>query len=107
VGYTANWTAKRRSTIATITVGYGDGYPRQAPSGTPVLINGHRYPLVGRVSMDMITIDVTDLPSVSIGDQAILWGPSLSVTEIATLCNTIGYELMTQLSQRVPRRYIN
>ena len=107
VGYTANWTAKRRSTIATITVGYGDGYPRQAPSGTPVLINGHRCPLVGRVSMDMITIDVTDLPSVSIGDQAILWGPSLSVTEIATLCNTIGYELMTQLSQRVPRRYIN
>ncbi|MDG1473455.1 MAG: alanine racemase, partial [Porticoccaceae bacterium] len=55
VGYTANWTAKRRSTIATITAGYGDGYPRQAPNGTPVLINGHRCPLVGRVSMDMIT----------------------------------------------------
>ncbi len=59
VGYTANWKAPRLSTIATITVGYGDGYPRQAPNGTPVLINGVRCPLVGRVSMDMITVDVS------------------------------------------------
>ncbi|MDG1474220.1 MAG: alanine racemase C-terminal domain-containing protein [Porticoccaceae bacterium] len=55
----------------------------------------------------MITIDVTDLPAISIGDHAILWGPSLSVNDIAARCNTIGYELITQLSQRVPRRYIN
>ena len=107
VGYTANWTAKRDSTIATITVGYGDGYPRQAPNGTPVLINGVRCPLVGRVSMDMITVDVTDLDLVSIGDKVVLWGPELPVNEIARHCDTIGYELLTRMPSRVPRIYIN
>jgi len=107
VGYTANWTAGRDSIIATITVGYGDGYPRQAPNGTPVLVNGERCPLVGRVSMDMITVDVTDLNPVSIGDKVILWGPELSVNEIAEYCNTIGYELLTRMPSRVPRVYSN
>jgi alanine racemase len=107
VGYTANWTAGRDSIIATITVGYGDGYPRQAPNGTPVLVNGARCPLVGRVSMDMITVDVTDLNLVSIGDKVILWGPELSVNEIAEYCNTIGYELLTRMPSRVPRVYSN
>ena len=107
VGYAANWTASRDSTIATITVGYGDGYPRQATNGTPVLINGVRCPLVGRVSMDMITVDVTDLEVVSIGDKVILWGPELPVNEIAHYCNTIGYELLTRMPSRVPRIYIN
>ena len=104
VGYTANWTAQRPSSIATIAVGYGDGYPRQAPNGTPVLIQGKRCPLVGRVSMDMITVDVTDLPRpVSIGDQATLWGPDLPVNEVANHCGTIGYELLTRMPARVPR----
>tara|TARA_B110000495_G_C23002407_1_gene591744 strand:+ start:315 stop:1415 length:1101 start_codon:yes stop_codon:yes gene_type:complete len=107
VGYTANWTADRNSIIATITVGYGDGYPRQAPNGTPVLVNGVRCPLVGRVSMDMITVDVTDLDLVSIGDKVILWGPELPVNEIAEHCNTIGYELLTRIPSRVPRIYSN
>ena len=107
VGYTANWTAQRASSIATITVGYGDGYPRQAPNGTPVLINGVRCPLVGRVSMDMITVDVTDLDSVNIGDKATLWGPQLTVNEVAAFCDTIGYELLTRMPARVPRIYIN
>lgn len=107
VGYTANWTAKRDSTIATITVGYGDGYPRHAPNGTPVLINGVRCPLVGRVSMDMITVDVTDLDLVSIGDKVVLWGPELPVNEIAHHCDTIGYELLTRMPSRVPRIYVN
>ena len=105
VGYTANWTAQRDSTIATVTVGYGDGYPRSAPNGTPVLINGVRCPLVGRVSMDMITIDVTDLPQVAIGDRAVLWGAELPVNEIASACGTIGYELLTRMPARVPRIY--
>ena len=105
VGYTANWTAQRDSTIATVTVGYGDGYPRSAPNGTPVLINGVRCPLVGRVSMDMITVDVTDLHRVAIGDNAVLWGPELPVNEIATACGTIGYELLTRMPARVPRVY--
>jgi alanine racemase len=107
VGYTANWSASRPSTIATLCVGYGDGYPRHAPNGTPVLIHGQRCPLVGRVSMDMITVDVTDLNNVAIGDNAVLWGPGLSVNDVASHCNTIGYELITQLSGRVPRQYLN
>ena len=106
VGYTANWTAERDSTIATITVGYGDGYPRNATNGTPVLINGVRCPLVGRVSMDMITVDVTDLREVAIGDKALLWGPELPVNEVASHCDTIGYELLTRMPGRVPRVYL-
>jgi len=106
VGYTANWTAERDSTIATITVGYGDGYPRNASNGTPVLINGVRYPLVGRVSMDMITVDVTELSDVAIGDKALLWGPELPVNEVASYCGTIGYELLTRMPGRVPRIYL-
>lgn len=106
VGYTANWTAQRDSTIATITVGYGDGYPRNASNGTPVLINGVRYPLVGRVSMDMITVDVTELSDVAIGDKAVLWGPELPVNEVASYCGTIGYELLTRMPGRVPRIYL-
>ena len=105
VGYGATWTAERQSRIATVAVGYGDGYPRHAPNGTPVLINGVRCPLVGRVSMDMITVDVTDLEA-SIGDKAILWGPALPVNEVAAACNTIGYELLTRMPARVPRAYL-
>jgi alanine racemase len=105
VGYGATWTAERQSRIATVAVGYGDGYPRHAPNGTPVLINGVRCPLVGRVSMDMITVDVTDLEA-SIGDKAILWGPALPVNQVAAACNTIGYELLTRMPDRVPRVYI-
>jgi alanine racemase len=108
VGYTANWTAQRNSTIATVAVGYGDGYPRHAPNGTPVLINGVKCPLVGRVSMDMITVDITDLNSeVEIGADVTLWGPELLVTEVAEHCGTIGYELLTRMPARVPRIYIN
>ena len=106
VGYTANWTAERDSTIATVTVGYGDGYPRNATNGTPVLINGVRCPLVGRVSMDMITVDVTDLREVAIGDKALLWGPELPVNEVASHCDNIGYELLTRMPGRVPRVYL-
>ena len=106
IGYTANWTAERDSTIATITVGYGDGYPRNATNGMPVLINGVRCPLVGRVSMDMITVDVTDLREVAIGNKALLWGPELPVNEVASHCDTIGYELLTRMPGRVPRVYL-
>lgn len=108
VGYTANWTAQRNSIIATVAVGYGDGYPRHAPNGTPVLIDGVRCPLVGRVSMDMITVDITDLNTdIKIGTDVTLWGPALSVTEVSMHCGTIGYELLTRMPARVPRIYIN
>jgi alanine racemase len=103
VGYGANWVAQRPSRIATVTIGYGDGYPRLAANGTPVLVNGQRAALAGRVSMDMITLDVTDLEHVSVGDEVILWGPGLPVDEVARHCDTIGYELTTRMPARTPR----
>ncbi|MDP5055144.1 MAG: alanine racemase, partial [Congregibacter sp.] len=92
VGYSGRWEALRPSRIATIAAGYGDGYPRHAPDGTPVFIEGRRLPLAGRVSMDMITVDVTDHPAVAVGSRAILWGQEPGVDEIALHANTIGYE---------------
>jgi alanine racemase len=105
VGYGASWTAQRKSIIATIAIGYGDGYPRHAPNGTPVLIKQKLMPLVGRVSMDMITVDVTDLGDARVGDVARLWGDGLSADQIAKHAGTISYELFTQLTMRVPRQY--
>jgi len=101
VGYGAAWQATRDSRIAIVAAGYGDGYPRSTPSGTPVAINGHRAPLVGRVSMDMIAVDVTDLPAVAPGNTAALWGDRVPVEEIARCAGTIPYELLCGVSQRV------
>jgi alanine racemase len=107
VGYGCTWTAQRPSVIATIAVGYGDGYPRTAKSGTPVLINNQRAPLAGRVSMDLISVDVTDLDNVQIGDTALLWGKALSANEVAIWAGTIGYELVTRMPRRVTRHFLN
>ena len=103
VGYGASWTARRPSRIATVTVGYGDGYPRLARNGTPVLVKGQRACLAGRVSMDMITVDITDLRNVELGDEVILWGEGLPVGEVARWADTIGYELTTRMPARTPR----
>lgn len=103
VGYSALWTARRPSRIATVSIGYGDGYPRMARNGTPVLIRGQRAPLAGRVSMDMITVDVTDLDNVQIGDEVVLWGNGLPAGEVASHADTIGYELTTRMPMRTPR----
>lgn len=103
VGYGQTWTATRDSVIATVGIGYADGYPRHCPNGTPVMINGQRASLAGRVSMDMITIDVTDVPNVKPGDRVELWGEHIAIDEIADYAGTIGYELMTRVSARVPR----
>jgi alanine racemase len=107
VGYGASWTAARDSRIATVSCGYADGYPRHAQPGTPVLIAGQRVPLVGRVSMDMLTVDITDLPQAQLGAAVELWGAQLPVDEIAQACGTIGYELLSKVTARVPRRYRN
>ncbi len=106
VGYGRTWTAPDTATIATVAVGYGDGYPRHAPNGTPVIINGVRCPLVGRVSMDMITVDVSHLPSAKIGDPVELWGQQLPLNEIAQAAGTISYELVTRMPARVKRCYV-
>ncbi len=105
VGYGGAWRAERASRIGTVSCGYADGYPRHAPSGTPVLINGQRVPLVGRVSMDMLTVDLTDMPSAREGDAVELWGAQLPVDEVAKAAGTIGYELLSKVTARVPRRY--
>jgi len=107
IGYGHRWRADRDSKIATLAIGYGDGYPRHAPNGTPVWLHNNRVPLVGRVSMDMIMVDVTDLDSVSIGDQVELWGGSLSVDEVAQFVGTIGYELLTRISPRVTHELVD
>lgn len=101
VGYGGAWRAQRDTRMAVIAAGYGDGYPRSVESGTPVLVNGHRAPLIGRVSMDMICVDVTDLPGVATGDPVVLWGEGVPVEEIARHAGTIPYELICSVSQRV------
>ncbi len=106
VGYGEIWQAKRPSRIATIAIGYGDGYPRSAKAGTPVFIKGQLAPIAGRVSMDMITIDVTDINGVELGDLAELWGENLAVETVAEYMDTINYELLTRVSDRVPKKYI-
>ncbi len=107
VGYNASWTAQQNSRIATIAIGYADGYPRHAKNGTPVLINGKRYPLAGRVSMDLITVDITDDEAqTQITDEVILWGQGLPVEEIAQAAETISYQLFTAVSERVKRIYL-
>lgn len=103
VGYGGSWTAPQTTRIATIACGYGDGYPRHAGNQTPVLVNGQRVPLVGRVSMDLMTLDVSQLTNVTIGDEAILWGQGLAIDEIAEAVDTISYQLMCNISARVPR----
>jgi alanine racemase len=103
VGYGARWVAPRESRIATVALGYGDGYPRTLPPGTPVLTAAGIAPLVGRISMDSLTIDITDLPSVGLGDRVTLWGKGLPVDQLAAALGTIGYELLTRLGPRVPR----
>lgn len=105
VGYGQRWTAEIPSTIGTIPIGYGDGYPRHAPDGTPVLVKGKRVPLAGTVSMDTITVDLTGLEDPKVGDPVELWGQSLSVNEIASIAGTIGYEILAGLSGRVPLVY--
>lgn len=105
VGYGRCWTADRPSVIATIAAGYADGYPRHAQNGTPVLVRDHVAPLVGAVSMDMITVDLTDHPGASIGDPVELWGRSVLVNDVAAHAGTIGYQLLTGVTPRVPRIY--
>jgi alanine racemase len=102
VGYGGDWTATRPTRLAIASVGYGDGYPRSAASGTPVLVNGERAGLAGRVSMDMLAIDVTEMQRpAKVGDAVVLWGDGLAVEEIALWAETVSYTLVCGISQRV------
>jgi alanine racemase len=101
VGYGGSWIASQTTLLGVAAVGYGDGYPRQAKAGTPVLVNGVRVPLIGRVSMDMITIDLSNCPDAKLGDPVTLWGEGLAVEEIARDAGTISYTLLCGITQRV------
>jgi alanine racemase len=101
VGYGGLWTAREESRIAIAAIGYGDGYPRRLGSGAPVLVRGRRAPLAGRISMDMIAVDVTLVPEARVGDEVTLWGEGLPVEELARIAETIPYELLCGVTQRV------
>lgn len=107
VGYGGTWRASKSARIATIAMGYGDGYPRHAEAGTPVWIGDRVVPLIGRVSMDMLTVDLSYHPDAKVGDAVELWGKNVSVDEVAKSSGTISYELLTGVTSRVPRRYLN
>ena len=105
VGYGATWTATKDTKLGVVAVGYGDGYPRMAPQGTPLLINGRLVPLVGRVSMDMLTVDLGLDCADKVGDEVILWGKGLPAAQVAKHIGTISYELITKLTSRVALQY--
>jgi alanine racemase len=101
VGYGGTWTAPRASRLAVAAVGYGDGYPLSAGNGTPVAVNGVPATLAGRPSMDMLTIDVTGLPGVAVGDRVELWGREVPIERVAAAAGTIAYELTCRVGRRV------
>jgi alanine racemase len=107
VGYGGTWLCPEDMVLGVAALGYGDGYPRHAPSGTPVLVNGQPVPLVGRVSMDMICVDLRSQPQAKVGDPVVAWGAGLPVEEIAMAAGTISYELFCGVTGRVPREYVH
>ena len=107
IGYGGRVKTEQTSKIAIVYCGYADGFPQTAIDGTSVLVNSHRSHILGRVSMDLISIDVTEIPDCKIGDWCELWSPELSILENTKMNRLLSYELMTKMSQRVKRHYLN
>ena len=105
VGYGTTFITRRASRIATLPVGYADGYDRRFSNGGEVLVRGRRAPVVGRVSMDLVTIDVTEVPGAAVGDEVVLLGDGITAEELAAKLDTISYEVFCNVSARVPRVY--
>lgn len=101
VGYGGTWRATKKTRIGVVNIGYGDGYPRNVNHDAGVILHGKFCNIVGRVSMDFLTIDITDLDHVAIGDEVVLWGDCLSVEKVAAASNTIGYDLACNLNHRI------
>jgi alanine racemase len=107
VGYAGTFEARQAMRIGVVACGYADGYPRHAPSGTPVMVAGKRTVTVGRVSMDMLCVDLDGIPEARVGSTVVLWGEGLAVDEVAASAGTVGYELLCALAARVPQSDIN
>ncbi|BBG61101.1 Alanine racemase, biosynthetic [Providencia rustigianii] len=107
VGYGETWRSERNTLLGVVAIGYGDGYPRNVPSGTPVLVNGRKVPIIGRISMDMTVVDLGPDSTDKVGDDVILWGNALPVEEIAAQTGIINYELLTKLTSRVAMEYVD
>jgi alanine racemase len=101
VGYGSQFIAEREMTIGVVACGYADGYPRHAPTGTPIIVDGIRTRVLGRVSMDMMSVDLTPVANARVGSKVELWGNALSIDEVAHAAGTLGYELMCALAPRV------
>lgn len=101
IGYAGTWECPEDMDVGVAAIGYGDGYPRAAPAGTPVLVGGHPAQVIGRVSMDLMTIDLRGVPGARVGDDVVLWGAELPVERIAAGAGTIGYELTCSITRRV------
>ena len=107
VGYGGDWVCPEDMPIGVAAMGYGDGYPRHAPIGTPLLVNGKRAALIGRVSMDMVCVDLRTQPDAKVGDEVVLWGEGLPVDEVAQQAGTIAYELLCGVTNRVQFEYFS
>lgn len=107
VGYGLRYRATKPMRIGVAAIGYADGFPRTAPDGTPMVIHGKRCPIVGQVSMDLITLDLSQQPQAEVGSLVEVWGDHLGVDELAACLGTLGYELLTCLTPRVSRRLVD
>lgn len=107
VGYGGTWISERDTRLGVVAMGYGDGYPRAAPTGTPVLVNGREVKIVGRVAMDMICVDLGPDAQDKAGDDAVMWGEGLPVERIAEITKVSAYELITRLTSRVAMKYVD
>lgn len=107
IGYGATFTASKHTRIGIVACGYADGYPRHAPTGTPIAVNGKITQTLGRVSMDMLCCDLTDLPEADVGSSVELWGDTVPVDSVAKVSDTIGYELLCAIAPRVPMKMVD
>ena len=103
IGYNGTWVCEQATRVGTVAMGYADGYPRQAKNGTPVMVNGQRTKIIGRVSMDMLTVDLTGIDA-GLGATVEFWGENLLANEVAPYCGTISYTLFTGITRRVHRK---
>ena len=107
IGYGARFVCERPTRVGVVAMGYADGYPRHARDGTPVAVKGQPSRIIGRVSMDMLTVDLSRIPDARIGDPVQLWGDQVAANDVAAASDTIAYQLFTGISRRVPLRYVD